>query len=69
MGVATYTTENDMPEKLLKDAYMASLYPKAYKGYPKAFREKLRKNNGILNDRELEKSFKGKISGKPNVEF
>ena len=24
---------------------------------------------GILNDRELEKSFKGKISGKPKVEF
>ena len=32
-------------------------------------KEKLRKNNSILNDRELEKSFKGKISGKPKVEF
>ena len=56
-------------EKLLKDAYMVSLYPKAYEDYPKAFRERLRKNNSILNDRELEKSFKGKISGKPKVEF
>ena len=56
-------------EKLLKEAYMVSLYPEAYKGYPKAFKERLRKNNGILNDRELEKSFKGKISGKPKVEF
>ena len=56
-------------EKLLKEAYMVSLYPKAYKGYPKAFKERLRKNNSILNDRELEKSFKGKISGKPKVEF
>ena len=36
---------------------------------PKAFKERLRKNNSILNDRELEKSFKGKISGKPKVEF
>jgi hypothetical protein len=27
------------------------------------------KNNGILNDRELEKSFKGKISGEPKVGF
>lgn len=56
-------------EKLLKEAYMVSPYPKAYKGYPKAFKERLRKNNSILNDRELEKSFKGKISGKPKVEF
>lgn len=56
-------------EKLLKEAYMVSLYPKAYEGYPKAFKERLRKNNSILNDRELEKSFKGKISGKPKVEF
>ena len=56
-------------EKLLKEAYMVSLYPEAYKGYPKAFKERLRKNNRILNDRELEKSFKGKISGKPKVEF
>jgi hypothetical protein len=54
-------------EKLLKETYMVSLYPKAYKGYPKAFKERLRKNNSILNDRELEKSFKGKISGKPKV--
>ena len=56
-------------EKLLKEAYMVSLYPKAYEGYPKAFKERLRKNNSILNDRELEKSFKGKISGRPKVEF
>ena len=56
-------------EKLLKEAYMVSLYPKAYEGYPKAFKERLRKNNSILNDRELEKSFKGKISGKPKVGF
>ena len=56
-------------EKLLKESYIVSLYPEAYKGYPKAFKERLRKNNGILNDRELEKSFKGKISGKPKVEF
>ena len=42
-------------EKLLKGAYMVSLYPKAYKG--------------ILNDHELEKSFKGKISGKTKVGF
>ena len=34
---------------------MVSLYPKAYKG--------------ILNDHELEKSFKGKISGKTKVGF
>ena len=56
-------------EKLLKEAYMVSLYPKAYKGYPKAFKERLRKNNSILNDREFEKSFKGNISGRPKVEL
>ena len=56
-------------EQFIKDSYTVSRYPKAYKGYPKAFRERLRKNNAIINDRELEKSFKGEISGKPNVEF
>lgn len=56
-------------EKFLKDSYIVSRYPKAYKDYPKSFRERLHKNNAIINDRELEKSFKGKISGKPKVEF
>ena len=48
---------------------MVSRYPKAYEGYPKAFLERLRKNNSIISNRELEKSFKGKISGKPKVGF
>ena len=56
-------------EQFLKDSYIVSRYPKAYKGYPKAFRERLRKNNAIINDREHEKCFKGKVSGKPKVEF
>ena len=56
-------------EKLLKDAYMVSLYPKAYEGYPKAFRERLRKNKSIVDDRELEKIVKGKFSVKEKVGF
>lgn len=56
-------------EKLLKDAYMVSLYPEAYKGYPKAFRERLRKNKSIVDDRELEKIVKGKFSVKEKVGF
>ena len=54
-------------EKLLKDAYMVSLYPEAYEGYPKAFRERLRKNKSIVDDRELEKIVKGKFSVKEKV--
>ena len=38
-------------EKLLKDAYMVSLYPEAYEGYPKAFRERLRKNKSRRRSR------------------
>lgn len=56
-------------EKLLKDAYMVSLYPEAYEGYPKAFRERLRKNKSIVDDRELEKIVKGKFSVKEKVGF
>lgn len=56
-------------EKLLKDAYMVSLYPEAYEGYPKAFRERLRKNKSIVDDRELEKIVKGKFSAKEKVGF
>ena len=56
-------------EQLLKDSYTVSRYPKAYKDYPKAFRERLHRNKAIINNRELEKSFKRKISGKPKVEF
>lgn len=56
-------------EKLLKDAYMVSLYPEAYEGYPKAFRERLRKNKSIVDDRELEKTVKGKFSVKEKVGF
>ena len=56
-------------EKLLKDAYMVSLYPDAYEGYPKAFRERLRKNKSIVDDRELEKIVKGKFSVKEKVGF
>ncbi len=56
-------------EKLLKDAYMVSLYPEAYEGYPKAFRERLRKNKSIVDDRELEKIVKGKFSVKGKVGF
>lgn len=56
-------------EKLLKDAYMVSLYPEAYEGYPKAFRERLRKNKSIVDDRELEKIVKGKFSVKEKVCF
>ena len=56
-------------EKLLKDAYMVSLYPEAYEGYPKTFRERLRKNKSIVDDRELEKIVKGKFSVKEKVGF
>ena len=56
-------------EKLLKDAYMVSLYPEAYEGYPKAFRERLRKNKSIVDDRDLEKIVKGKFSVKEKVGF
>ena len=56
-------------EKLLKDAYMVSLYPEAYEGYPKAFRERLPKNKSIVDDRELEKIVKGKFSVKGKVGF
>ena len=56
-------------EKLFNDSYTVSRYPKAYKGYPKSFRERLHRNKAIINNRELEKSVKGKISGKPKVEF
>ena len=56
-------------EKLLKDAYMVSLYPEAYEGYPKAFRERLRKNKSIVDDRELEKIVKGKFSVKEKIGF
>ena len=40
---------------------MVSLYPEAYEGYPKAFRERLRKNKSIVDDRELEKIVKGRF--------
>lgn len=56
-------------EKLFNDSYTVSRYPQAYKGYPKSFRERFQKNTAIINNRELEKSFRGKISGKPKVEF
>lgn len=56
-------------EQFIKDSYTVSRYPKAYKGYPKSFRERFQKNTAIINNRELEKSFRGKISGKPKVEF
>ena len=45
------------------------LYPEAYEGYPKAFRERLRKNKSIVDDRELEKIVKGKFSVKEKVGF
>ena len=40
-----------------------------YEGYPKAFRERLRKNKSIVDDRELEKIVKGKFSVKEKVGF
>ena len=53
------------------EMYLGMKYMEIYDSglLTKSEKEKLRKNNGILNDRELEKSFKGKISGKPKVEF
>ena len=53
------------------EMYLGMKYMEIYDSglLTKSEKEKLRKNNSILNDRELEKSFKGKISGKPKVEF
>jgi hypothetical protein len=67
--MSDYVTEKEKKE-MLKDCYWIAFYPKKYKDSPQALRERIRKNEAIIKDREFQSHFKkGKFRTDKTVEF
>ena len=55
---------------MFKDFYSVALYPKKYKDSPQALRERIRKNEAIIYEREVQSRFKkGKFKTDKKVGF
>ena len=64
-----YVTDQEKKE-MFKDFYSVALCPKKYKDSPKALRERIRKNEAIIKDREFQSHFKkGKFRTDKKVGF
>ena len=64
-----YVTDKEKKE-MLKDFYWVALYPKKYQDSPQALRERIRRNEAIIKDREFQSHFKkGKFKTEPKVGF
>ncbi len=50
--MSDYVTEKEKKE-MLKDCYWIAFYPKKYQDSPQALRERIRKNEAVINDREF----------------
>jgi hypothetical protein len=67
--ISDYVTEKEKKE-MLKDCYWIAFYPKKYQDSPQALRERIRKNETIIKDREFQSHFKkGKFRTDKTVEF
>ena len=67
--ISDYVTEKEKKE-MLKDCYWIAFYPKKYQDSPQALRERIRKNEAIIKDREFQSHFKkGKFRTDKPVEF
>ena len=64
-----YVTDQEKKE-MLKDCYWIAFYPKKYHDSPQALRERIRKNEAIIKDREFQSHFKkGKFDTDKKVGF
>ena len=67
--ISDYVTEKEKKE-MLKDCYWIAFYPKKYKDSPQALRERIRKNEAIIYEREVQSRFKkGKFKTDKKVGF
>ena len=67
--MSDYVTEKEKKE-MLKDCYWISFYPKKYQDSPQALRERIRKNEAIIDKREWESRIrKGKFKTDKMVGF
>ena len=67
--ISDYVTEKEKKE-MLKDCYWIAFYPKKYQDSPQALRERIRKNEAIIKDREFQSHFKkGKFETESKVGF
>ena len=67
--ISDYVTEKEKKE-MLKDCYWIAFYPKKYQDSPQALRERIRKNETIIKDREFQSHFKkGKFKTDPKGGF
>ena len=64
-----YVTDQEKKE-MFKEFYSVALYPKKYQDSPDALRERIRKNESIIKDREFQSLFKkGKFNTDKKVGF
>ena len=64
-----YVTDQEKKE-MFKEFYSVALYPKKYKDSPEALRERIRKNEAIIYEREVQSCFKkGKFKTDKKVGF
>ena len=64
-----YVTDQEKKE-MFKDFYSVALCPKKYKDSPQALRERIRKNEAIIYEREVQSCFKkGKFKTDKKVGF
>lgn len=67
--MSDYVTEKEKKE-MLKDCYWIAFYPKKYQNSPEGLRERIRKNETIIDKREWESRIrKGKFKTDKKVEF
>ena len=67
--MSDYVTEKEKKE-MLKDCYWIAFYPKKYQDSPQGLRERIRKNEAVIKDREFQSHFKkGKFETESNVGF
>ena len=64
-----YVTDQEKKE-MFKEFYSVALYPKKYRDSPDALRERIRKNEAIIYEREIQSCFKkGKFKTDKKVRF
>ena len=64
-----YVTDQEKKE-MFKEFYSVALYPKKYQDSPEALRERIRKNEAIIYEREIQSCFKkGKFKTDKKVRF
>ena len=67
--ISDYVAEKEKKD-MLKDCYWIAFYPKKYQDSPQGLRERIRKNEAIIKDREFQSHLKkGKFKTEPKVGF